>query len=354
MRIFNINSADKKNKNGREAATLAKTFSIVFVVCLIAFTAVRVEIDKIANINPFDTDPESETVVLSESEELLSVLVTGDSPFFDIFTQSDRCNILFVGVNQGMSDTIMLASFDRKQRHLDVISVPRDTYVDIGPGHDDAWYKINAQYHGNIANLAKYVCQVLHGIPINYYAVIDYEGVKNIVNAMGGVPINITQPGGMHYSDPYDTPPLVIDIPEGEQVLDGEHAVQFLRYRKGYAMGDLGRVEAQQQFIKNAFKQCISLDLPNIVRTAFENVESDITIGVALDLAKHATGITSDDIVTYTIPINIQDGPPYYVFPRSEDISKMLAQIYLIGTDQGEIDGRGADHMVPDSELIIL
>ena len=166
-------------------------------------------------------------------------------------------------------------------------------------------------------------------MPINYYVIIGYDGVENIVDAMGGVPMTIRK-GGMHYKDPYDTPPLVIDIPEGAQVLDGKHAVQFLRYRKGYLEGDIGRVKAHQEFMKSAFRQCLSYKLPKIAKTVFNNVESDITIGEALSLANSATGISSNAIETYMLPSTPLPDPPYYVIPDAQGIAEMINQIYSI------------------------
>lgn len=334
-------SETKKTHKNDKMKSFWKTFAVAFVICVLLGTGAIWGVHAIGNINPFDTN-EEENVVLAEQEEMLSVLVTGDSPFFEAFTQSDRVNVLLLGINGGMTDTIMLVSFDKKAKHVDIISVPRDTYYEREGANTPAAKKINAAYKGNPVNTAKAVSEILMGIPINYYAVIEYDGVKNIVDSMGGVPMNITVKGGMHYKDPYDTPPLVIDIPEGEQVLDGEHAVQFLRYRHGYAMGDLGRVEAQQQFMKNAFKQCLGFDLPKIAKTVFENVDSDVTIGVATGLATKAIGMQSDAITTYMLPVDIQQEAPYYVFPRTEDISNMLTEIYMIGAEE-ETPEDGAD-----------
>jgi len=185
-------------------------------------------------------------------------------------------------------------------------------------------------------NTAKAVSEILLGMPINYYAVIEYDGVKNIVEAMGGVPMDI--PFNMKYTDPYDDPPLVINIPKGHQVLDGEHAVQFLRYRKGYLEGDIGRVKAQQEFMKSAFRQCLSFQLPKIAKTVFENVESDISIGTALSLAKKATGISGEDIETYMLPGTPLPDPPYYVIPDAQGTAEMINQIYSIEAAAAEED----------------
>jgi anionic cell wall polymer biosynthesis LytR-Cps2A-Psr (LCP) family protein len=135
----------------------------------------------------------------------------------------------------------------------------------------------------------------------------------------------------MYYKDPNDKPsPLVIAIPEGEQLLDGKQAVQFLRYRSGYADADIGRIKAQQEFMKSAFKQSLGLGLPKITKTVFENVKSDITLGMATKLATKAIGITSDDITTYTLPHTPQSEPPYYIFPKAVETAEMINTIYSI------------------------
>ena len=256
-----------------------------------------------------------------------------------LFQDKKRVNVLLLGVNDGLTDTIMVASFDMKAKHVDLISVPRDTYYHRDGYNSEGENKINAAYRGDPVNTARAVSEVLLGMPINYYAVIGYDGIKTIVGSMGGVPMTI-QKGGMHYKDPYDTPPLVINIPEGPQVLDGDHAVQFLRYRHGYVEGDIGRVKAQQEFMKSAFRQCLSLNLPKIAKTVFENVDSDITLGTVTSLATKAIGITGDDIKTYLLPGTPLPDAPYYVIPDAEGTADMINEIYSIEpktTTQGAV-----------------
>ena len=134
---------------------------------------------------------------------------------------------------------------------MDLISIPRDTYFHRDGYNSEGENKINAAYRKDPVNTARAVSEVLLGMPINYYAVIDYKGVANIVDSMGGVPMDIEF--NMKYTDPYDTPPLVINIPKGHQVLDGKHAVQFLRFRHGYVEGDIGRVEGASAI----YEECI-------------------------------------------------------------------------------------------------
>lgn len=322
----------KQTSNGK---LFLRTFLIAFAILTVGSLGVTSAIDKIANYNPFD--PGEEYTPVLEEELKLESLVDENSPFFQSFKDSKRANVLLLGVNGGLTDTIMLVSFDIDNKKVDVISIPRDTYYER-KGHDGlAEKKLNSAYQKNPVNTARAVSDLLCGMPINYYAVIEYDGVEKIVDSMGGVPMNIPniqKKGGMYYNDPYDTPPLKIAIPAGQQTLDGKHAVQFLRFRHGYPEGDLGRVKAQQEFVKSAFKQCIGLNLPTVAKTVFQNVDSDITLGTALGLATKAVGISGDSISTYTLPNNPDPNPPFYVYPDKEKTEDMIRQIYSVQSDE--------------------
>lgn len=261
----------------------------------------------------------------------LPVLVEKDSQFFDAFNNANRINVLLTGTNGDLADTIMVASYDIDTNDIALISVPRDTYFPR-KGHPSAdKKKLNASFKdGGILELATCVSEILEGMPINYYMRIDYDGIKHIVDSMGGVPVTVTIPGGMHYKDPYDKPPLVIDIPEGYQVLDGDHAVQYLRYRKGYANGDIGRIQAQQEFMKSAFKQALGLNLIKVVNTVLDNVESDLKVKTCVKLAKGATALSSDKLITYTVPgmANYGEGGLSFWYADENGVREMLTQIY--------------------------
>jgi LCP family protein required for cell wall assembly len=318
-----IKKTKGKKSQQNQVKIFLKTFLIAFIIISILYTPALVFFGRVSDYNPWADGG------ASSLEERLPAIVDPDSPFFEAFQDKNRVNILLLGVNTNLTDTIMLASFDMDAKHIDLISIPRDTYYHRKGYNGAGENKINAAYRGDPVNTAKAVSEILLGMPINYYAVLDYKGVENIVDAMGGVPMTIRK-GGMYYKDPYDKPPLVIAIPEGEQLLDGKQAVQFLRYRSGYADADIGRIKAQQEFMKSAFKQSLGLGLPKITKTVFENVKSDITLGMATKLATKAIGITSDDITTYTLPHTPQSEPPYYVFPNAVETAEMINTIYSI------------------------
>ncbi|MBR0599574.1 LCP family protein [Clostridiales bacterium BAD-6] len=285
--------------------------------------------------------------VFSGTENLMDdmpYLVDKNSPFFEAFKDKNRVNVLLIGVNDGMTDTLMLGSYDLDAQHVDIISVPRDTYYPRDGVTSPAAKKINSIYHneenGKALGTAMAVSDVLMGMPINYYAVVEYDTVRKVVDSMGGVPMNITF--HMHYNDPYDTPPLKIDIPEGYQILNGDKAVEFLRFRKGsngysgYPEGDIGRIKAQQEFVKSAFRQALGFSLPKVTKTVIENVDSDLPIGMAAKIAAKAVGLSGEDLEAYLLPgeSGTKDGASYW-YPDEDDIEKMLTQIYNMEPETG-------------------
>lgn len=319
----------KKKKSKSPLAGFLQTFGVAFIVFAFICTSTMLVVDSISNTKVLGGE---DVEVLEETVEVPQPIVDKNSPFFQAFRDSKRVNLILMGVNTNLTDTIMVASFDLESKRLNVISVPRDTYYPR-PGYDtDAEKKINSAYRGNPLNTVYAVSDVLNGMPIHYYAVIEYDGVKNIVNAMGGVPMNI--PFNMQYYDPYDKPPLRINIPAGEQVLNGEQSVQFLRYRYGYSEGDIGRVKAQQEFVKSAIKQSLSFNLPKIAATVYDNVDSNITLGAATKIATKAIGMSSDKMETYTLPHTLQGVSPWYVYPDEAGIENLLYDIYSIKVDE--------------------
>ena len=307
-----------------------KIFLKTFIVGLLIFTILLVPVQWglsiVGNKRVF-----SGTESLKED---MPYLVNQDSPFFEAFKDKNRVNILMIGINDGMTDTLMLGSYDMDAQHVNVISIPRDTYYPREDAHSAAEKKINSIYHGKKAvGTAAAVSDILMGMPINYYVVVDYDVVKKVVDSMGGVPMNITF--HMHYNDPYDKPPLKIDIPEGYQVLDGDTAVEFLRFRKGsngyagYPEGDIGRIKAQQEFVKSAFRQALGFSLPKVVKTTLDNVDSDLPLGMATKLAAKAVHLDGEDMDTVMIPgeSGTKDGLSYW-FPDEDEIETLLTQIY--------------------------
>lgn len=306
-----------------------KQFVLFFVIALVVFTIALVPMR-------FTLEKVGEVRLFGGNESLMkdmNYIVDESGPYYEMFSKSHRANILVLGDNDGLTDTIMLASYDLENQRLDVISIPRDTYYARTKYKSAAAQKINAVYGSEGAvGTAKAVSDILLGIPINYYAVIEFSDVEKIVDEIGGVPMdipNIKNKGGMYYNDPKDKPPLKIAIPEGHQILDGEHAVQFLRFRKGYPQGDIGRVKAQQEFIKSAVKQAIGPNFPEVVKTGLEEIDSDITLGMATKIATKAIGLDAENMTTYLVPGGPKNvnGASYW-FVDEVEVGELIESIY--------------------------
>jgi len=243
------------------------------------------------------------------------------TPLERAIKKSDRVNILLLGIeNQNLSDTMMLASYDPNTKKLDLISIPRDTYYHE-EGYDDGGNrKLNSKHARKGPEGTKEAIEDILGIPIHNYVTVKYKGVEEIVDVIGGVKVDV--PFHMKYEDPTDNPPLYIDIPKGEQKLNGEEAIGFLRYRKsnngkqGYKDGDLGRIKMQQEFIKSAVKKSIGLKLPSVVKTSFKYVSTDMKLSKILGLIPETIGFSTENISSTLLP-----GIPKYIKVNGVNLS---------------------------------
>ncbi|HNZ83348.1 MAG TPA: LCP family protein [Sedimentibacter sp.] len=231
-----------------------------------------------------------------------------------------RINVLVLGLEDTRSDTIMIASYDTKNKTGDVVSIPRDTYVDRDGFVNSGNNKINSVYGvKGIEGLSEIIYNIT-GIKIDRYVTIDYDGVRDAVDAVGGVEVDV--PFHMRYTDPYADPPLDIDIPQGKQLIKGDRAMEFLRFRKtnyagysGYSDGDLGRIQAQQEFVKAVIKKALSIKLPLVIKEVYPYVNTDFTLAEATSLAVGSMGLSAENINFHTLPgyTQTRNGLSFYI-----------------------------------------
>ncbi|HHV78010.1 MAG TPA: LCP family protein [Firmicutes bacterium] len=172
------------------------------------------------------------------------------------------------------SDTMMLVSLDQAENRIGVLSVPRDTRVQI-PGRSGYEKIAHANAYGGPA-LAMKTVEALLEVPVDFYVRIDFMGFKALVDALGGVEMTIPQQ--LDYEDPYQN--LYIHIKAGKQLLNGEKALQVIRYRQ-YPNGDIGRIEMQQKFIQALMNKLFQLEtlsrLPAIQREMVKYVDTNMS-----------------------------------------------------------------------------
>ena len=209
-------------------------------------------------------------------------------------------------MDDGNTDTIMVASYDTKNQDISIMSIPRDTMV------NESWdiKRINSvysRYKDGIEALKKRI-KTLVGFTPDFYVKVDLSMFVELVDLIGGVEFDVPQ--DMNYDDPYQD--LHIHLKKGVQVLDGEKAMEMVRFRR-YSEGDIKRVEMQQNFMKALIKECLSIKhwgkIKSYIDLAMENVQTDLEFGSVVWFAANVLGLNSgvpalnmDDVYTCTIP----------------------------------------------------
>ena len=217
-----------------------------------------------------------------------------DANAFADIVENDLGYVLIMGVDRrdgdvGRSDTLMLAAVDEEQGRATLLSIPRDTRVEVGTyGYD----KINHAYAFGGHEMTLAAVEKIVGVPVTHYVLIDTSAFERIVDAVGGVDINVEK--RMHYEDPWDdNGGLVIDLQPGEQHMTGAQAIQYVRYRDGE--GDIGRIARQQHFMRALLAQFLSPQviprLAAVVDEVKNAVETDLSTRQLLTLAKRMKDI---------------------------------------------------------------
>jgi LCP family protein required for cell wall assembly len=233
------------------------------------------------------------------------------------------------------SDTMMVVSVDPARRRLTVLSIPRDTRVEI-PGRGTE--KINAALALGGPALAMQTVQNLLDVPIDRYIVLKIDGLIRMVDLIGGIDIDV--PSNMRYTDRAGG--LRIRLKKGFQHLDGKKAHEFVRFRHD-RHGDIGRIARQQAFIQAATKKLLSpkglFSIPQLVGALQENVETDIDGGQLLAIAAYAKGLKRDEIRMAMLPGEFSTGMKASYWLVKEDRAKRLAS-RLLKSDTPDPDQR--------------
>lgn len=246
--------------------------------------------------------------------------------------RDDPFYALVVGVDsrregeRARADTIIVARIDPKQRSAILLSIPRDTYVDI-PGHRKT--KINAATAYGGAALAIETVKEFTGLPISHYIEIDFAGFKEIVDALGGVTVYVPERINDPEAAAYVRSASVIEA--GEQRLDGARALTFVRSRN-FPTGDLQRIENQQTFLRallnESFKPANTLRLPSLANAVAEQVTTDMSVGELAGLANQMRGMKDSSLQTVTMPGSSERiGNGSYIVADEEAFAVLLERI---------------------------
>jgi len=268
--------------------------------------------DNIAAEMPEEAEQMIEVVnPLEENSEVLDieeVEVVEDVP--------DAINGLLIGFDRtnGLTDVIMVGHIDPENNEVKIISIPRDLEIYFT---DDAFKEIkknnpnNRILHAKLNNIysligwdeaalqdIKAIAEVITGLEIDYMMTINIDGFVEMVDVVGGVEFDVPQ--DMYYNDPNQD--LHINLVKGLQVLDGDKAEQLVRYRKGYARGDLERIEVQQAFIAEMVDQVIHRsdfnEISQLLTTGYNMIDRDFGLVVMLEYAEFFFNLDMEHVLS--------------------------------------------------------
>ncbi len=339
--------AKEQRKKNEKTLTVLKFIGIVLAFILISIigsVALWVNLSKNATYTPEPSNPLGEY---------------GEQTLIDI---PRHTNVFIAGVDAEtgtLTDFMIVGSYDKDTGEIDFISIPRDTACSLT---DEQRAKTEAEgiyvpdtiklneLHSYTKDmgmefLTEYQEDLL-GIEIQYYALVDLNVLHDLIDGMGGVWFDVPQ--DMYYTD--NAQGLYIDLEAGYQLLDADQCEQLLRYRHGYARGDIARIEVQQAFLKAMMEQLLSLDtfMSNPVDftiSIFGNIETNATAMDVVRYSQELTKISASNITFQTAPIDYIDR---YVYLDEYELSKMVDEIFYDiepepevpeGTVEGETDG---------------
>ena len=239
-------------------------------------------------------------------EDLPSIIAPEEES--ELVTPTDasgsRLNILLMGLDArpgertSRTDALVLASIDPNLRKIALVSIPRDTRITLKGSPE----KINAAYFRGGAESAVDAVQELMEIKIDHYVAMDFQGFANVIDAIGGIEIDV--PIRMY------KPSEDIDLQPGLQVLTGYESLGYVRFRE-YATSDIERAAHQQEFLislsKEIYKPENLIRLPQLAKIVKTNVKSDLIFVELLRIVAWIPLFDHDCIIVQTLPGSFYD-----------------------------------------------
>ena len=296
-----------------------KLFRSIIIICVAAFIMVALSIALCANYllsyKPPHTENDIQTYIVTDEN--------GETQVIQSQQIEGSYNILILGHDRAalLTDVIMLVNYNDFENKVTITQFPRDTYVsgDFPANKMNAMFRtyyvqeINDGKDYEEARLAatRHLADTLEttlGINIYKTAIMDLDGFVQIVDAIGGVEVNV--PSDMHYEDPAQK--LYIDLSAGTQVLNGSQAEQFVRFRAKFVQADIGRQNSQKIFLSSLVKKMkdtVSITntgtLTNIANAFLSNMTTDLTVSDFVYFGKGLIGdVDMSNIRMFTAPGN--------------------------------------------------
>jgi LCP family protein required for cell wall assembly len=263
--------------------------------------------------------------------------------------EGERVNVLLLGIDRRegehgpwRTDTMIVATLDPKTKSAAMLTIPRDLYVPIpAPGAGENrintanFYGDQTNYPGGGPALAKKTIEYNFAIPIHYYVLIDFDGFRKIIDALGGIDINVPQAIDDPEYPTEDYGVMRLQIPAGMQHMDGDLALKYARTR--HTDSDFGRSQRQMQVIMAARDKALKINAlaqaPQLLQQLRDTIETDMTPDQILALAPIAAQVRPDNIKTRSIDLNLAyeiklNTGADVLWPDREKIGALIAELF--------------------------
>ena len=292
--FLNYNNKSSRNKLSTFFSFL--NIAIFGFICAFVFYATFIEVhtpEKLKN-----DIPNVEKVVIKKERKKFNI---------SLFTK--RQNLLILGVDSNgqntdpflstRCDTILVANLDPSTHSVNVISIPRDSKVYLANGK--GVQKINHSHAIGGIELTKKTIEETLGIKIDKYIIVNAEGIRKLVDVIGGIPIYVEKP--LNYDDYAGK--LHIHLEKGLQTLNGKEVEGFLRFRHD-GLGDIGRTSRQQWFLKSLIEMlqtpAVIPQIPEALRLAMTYIKTDMSLYELSHFAVFVRDINMDAVEVATLP----------------------------------------------------
>jgi LCP family protein required for cell wall assembly len=269
-----------------------------------------------------------------------------------------RVNILLLGVGdpghdgETLADTNMVVSLNTKTNQVAMISIPRDTRVQI-PGF--GYNKINNAHAdgelyqgGKGIDLAKKTVENTLGIPIHYYVRANFSGLKQAVDAVGGIDVDVKEDliDTEYPCEKNEYRSCGIRILKGQQHMDGATALKYARCRKGTCGDDFGRALRQQEVLQKVREKALSIQtlsdpskVTSLIQTAANNIKTDLSIKNILRLRELTKDLSNQNIINVVFSIKPggflkTDSSSSDLLPiggNFDDIQAFIKNVFVLG-----------------------
>lgn len=250
-------------------------------------------------------------------------------------------NVLLLGVDAenggGRADSIMLARYNEDTKDVGLVSIPRDTKVEL-PGRGEE--KINhAHAYGGHEYLIKTIENFLE-IPIHNYVKVNMTGFKNTIDILGGIEMHVEQ--DMYHETWKDGEYVtVIDLDAGTQMLDGDKALQYVRWRGG-SDGDLGRVERQRELVEKVISDLLHFSsvtrINDLLEEAADNIRTSFDLSEMFSYASSFHNIDWESMESTTLPGETERTDAWYYMVDQQEAKETIKDVIDVEEQQVSVD----------------